>query len=175
MDKQAKTDMVGKFCPKFGTRLEGRVVMCSVRETEDTSDMGVAVEVVDVMVPKHEVGQQVVGNYEDWGWTSMVWWLSHCGGQVLSWWCIWLMGMFVFCSMVGMSMDRASQWTVDMGTAVAKGASPVEGGNGWHFMEGLGWTGGGPQMLRRIRTKLERVGVPAGDQGKHVAIVRENN
>ena len=27
--------------------------------------------------------------------------------------------------------------------------------------------------MRRFRTKLERVGVPAGDQGKKVAIARE--
>ena len=84
------------------------------------------------------------------------------------------MGMFVFNYMVNMSGDRASQWTVDRSTAITKEVSPVGSGIGWHFMVGLVWTREGAQM-RRSRTRLERVGVPAGDLGKNVAIVRETD
>ena len=94
---------------------------------------------------------------------------------MLSLLCIGLIGMYISYSMVGVSRDRASQWTVGMGIVVAKEASPVEYSKGWHFMEGFVWTGGGLQMLRRIRTELKRVGVPAGDQGKKVAIIGETD
>ena len=77
--------------------------------------------------------------------------------------------------MVGLSVNWASQWTGDMGTAVAKEASPVGDSKAWHCMEGFVWTGGGSQMLRRMRTELERVGMPAGDQGRKVTIVRETD
>ena len=93
---------------------------------------------------------------------------------MLYWLCLWLVRIYMSNNMVGLVVDRASQWTVDRRASIAKEVSPVEGGIGWHSMEGLVWTGGGAQM-RRIRTKSERVGVSAGDQENKVAIFRETD
>ena len=44
-------------------------------------------------------------------WISIICWLGRCGGQVLQWVCLWLTGMYVFNSMVGLIGDRAGQGT----------------------------------------------------------------
>ena len=104
-------------------------------------------------------------------WTSkhrLLWWgnivlnwgpglrWSRCGGHLLFWLCMWFMGIFVFNCMMGMSLDQASQWSVDMGKVVAKEASPVEDSNGWHFMEGFVWTRGKSHRLDTQESSIPR-------------------
>ena len=45
------------------------------------------------------------------GWVSMMCWFGRYGGQVLSWLCLWLVGMNVSNNMVGLVVDWARQWT----------------------------------------------------------------
>ena len=97
--------------------------------------------------------------------------VESIGGQVLFWLCIWLIGMYVSYCMVGVNRDRASQWTVNMGTTAAKKASPVEDSRVWHFMEWFVWTGGGLQMLGRICTELARMSIPAADREKRLPLL----
>ena len=45
------------------------------------------------------------------GWIRMMFWFGRCGVQMLKLGCLWLTGMYVFDSIVGLIGERASQGT----------------------------------------------------------------
>ena len=59
MDHQAQDAMVGEYCPNFGASPEDEGVRFNERKDKYTSEMVVAVQDVDVMVPEQVFKQPV--------------------------------------------------------------------------------------------------------------------